>query len=135
MSVWLWSLIFFLPDYIGTCLFVYMLCAQWPSLGEAEAIMRLLRARAMGVRLPALGVVFTETLAEVLVPAPMITLVFRAKVHLVGELLQVRHIMCRVSALQHSRGCLVLLLALPEEVAAETGGQLGGEHLAACGLG
>ena len=85
-------------------------------------------------RLPALGVVFTETLAEVLVPAAMVALVFGPEVHIVGVLFKVRHIMCRVSTLQDGRGSLVLLLELPEEVAAETGSQFVGEHLAASGL-
>lgn len=85
--------------------------------------------------LPSLGVVFTKTLAEVLVPAAMITLVFRSHVHLVRVLFKVRHVMRRVPSLQDSRGCLVLLLALPEEVAAKTGCEFGGEHLTARGLG
>ena len=85
-------------------------------------------------RLPALGVVFTETLAEVLVPAAMVTLVFGPEVHLVGILFKVREVMRCVPTLQNSRGSLVLLLTLPEEVAAETGSQFGGEHLAASGL-
>ena len=85
--------------------------------------------------LPPLGVIFTETLAEVLVPAAMVTLVFRSEVNLVGVLFKVRDVMRRVPALQDSRGSLVLLLALPEEVATETGCEFGGEHLAAGGLG
>ena len=64
----------------------------------------------------------------------MVTLVLCPKVHLVGVLFKVRHVMRRVSTLQDSRGSLVLLLALPEEVAAETGCKFGGEHLAASGL-
>ncbi|OBT60359.1 hypothetical protein VE03_10199, partial [Pseudogymnoascus sp. 23342-1-I1] len=55
-------------------------------------------------RLPALGVIFTDTLAEVLVPAAIITLIFRTEVHLVGILFKVREVMRCVPTLQNSAG-------------------------------
>lgn len=82
--------------------------------------MRSKQACANITLLPPLGVVFAEALAEILVPAPVVVLIFRAEVYLLGVLLQVRDVMCSVSSLEDSRSSLVLLLALPEEVAAKT---------------
>lgn len=75
--------------------------------------------------------VFAKSLSKVLVIASMIVLRIRPHVCSLGVLLQMRDIVRGVATLEHSRGCLILLLALPEQVAAERGGQLGGEHLAA----
>lgn len=59
----------------------------------------------------------------------MASLVFCAEMHLLGGLPEIRHVVCGVSALRDCRGCLILLLAFPQEVAAETGRQLSGEPL------
>lgn len=87
--------------------------------------------RSSFFHLPPLRVVLPEPLPEVLVPAPMVPLVLRPEMHLLGVLLQVRHVVRRVPPLEHRRGCLVFLLALPQQVAPQGRRELGREHLAA----
>lgn len=81
--------------------------------------------------LPSLRVILPEPLPEILVPAPVVPLVLRPQMHLLGVLLQVRHVVCRVASLEHRRRRLVLLLALPQQVEPQGRRELGGEHLAA----
>lgn len=64
--------------------------------------------------LPSLGMVFAETLTEILVPSLVLLLVIHVHVHLLGVLLEVCNVVCSVSALEHGVGRLGLLLSLPE---------------------
>jgi len=100
----------------------YMLWYREPN---AQSIVRLKLhyATDMGrctVTLPSLGVVFTQSLAEVLVPACVVSfLVVLVHVNFVRILLQVCNIMGCMSALQDGIGCLWLLFALPQEMLAK----------------
>lgn len=80
--------------------------------------------------LPSFGMVFAETLAEVLVPARVPLLIIRVHVDLLGVLLEVGDVMRSMSALQDGVGGLRLLLSLPKEVLAEADRQLSREHVA-----
>ena len=80
---WLWSRVFFLvPDYVGTlllCSICYARTRLHVRFGEPRQLLRCDQGACEAMcGLPTLGVVFTETLAEVLVPAAMVCLVFRA---------------------------------------------------------
>ncbi len=66
--------------------------------------------------------------AEVLIPAARVDIVV-LHVRPLGVLLEVRHIMRGVAPLQHCVGGRRLLGPLPEKVAAEGLGKLGGEHV------
>lgn len=83
--------------------------------------------------LPSLGVVFAQSLAEVLVPACVdALLVFLVHVYFLRVLLQIRDVVCCVPALKYCVRCLGLLLTFPEEVLAKTDRKLSCEHVSTC---
>lgn len=74
-------------------------------------------------------------LVKELVPAASVGILALLEAGLLGELLEVGNIMRSVAALEDGVGSRSLLLALPEEVAAQRLGELSGQHVAAGGSG
>ena len=76
---------------------------------------------------PSFGVVFAQALSKVSVIV-VVVLGIGTEMHALGKLLQMRDIVRGVATPQYRRGSLVLLLALPQQVATQGRCQFVFEH-------